>query len=86
MLITFVLFANDILAQHLEVEGKAIIKVMEQDSFENSIVVQQTDGTLAIKEQSLITGLEVGDYYEGGIVFFTYDNGKHGLLASVDKN
>jgi hypothetical protein len=43
-----------------------------------------TTGTLTWTNVSILTGAHfIGESYGGGIVFYVYDNGKHGLIAAT---
>jgi hypothetical protein len=44
-----------------------------------------TTGTLTWTNVSILTGAHfIGESYGGGIVFYVYDNGKHGLIVSAE--
>ncbi len=68
-------------AQNLEVVGKAKITVMDtitsaQDSTATN-VVRLSDGTLAVRQY------QVGDYAQGGIIFWVDETGEHGLACDT---
>lgn len=72
-------------SQHMEVEGKLKISDMELANDENQIVVKKSDGTLAIRDVATLTGGEptiyaVGDYAQGGVVFYVDATGRHGKV------
>ena len=84
-IIMYILVTIVISAQDIDVAGKAIIRTMDTDSLETNLVVKQSDGTLAIRNLGSIQGVDIGDFYQGGIVFYTYDNGLHGLIMSTEE-
>jgi hypothetical protein len=80
--ITLLLFFMSLLvlginAQNLEVQGKA--KIMEMDTVTDisANVVRQSDGTLALRQY------KIGDFAQGGIIFYIDESGEHGLVADT---
>ncbi len=61
----------------LEVEGKAKITVMDTVTNVSSNVVRQSDGTLALRQY------KIGDFTQGGIVFWVDETGEHGLACDT---
>ncbi len=71
--------SGSLIAQvHLEVEGKTKISGMDTLNSTLANLVQQADGTLAIRS------FKVGDFAHGGIVFFVDDSGEHGLVCAKE--
>jgi hypothetical protein len=65
-----------LIAQHLVVEGKAKITVMDTVINSPDNIVRNSDGTLGIRHY------RIGDYAHGGIVFFVDETGEHGLVCT----
>lgn len=82
--ILFAFFFQSIVAQNIDVDGSVIIRSAAVDSSESTIVVQQSNGTLAVREYESFEKVKVGDIYEGGIVFFTFNDGANGLIMSTE--
>lgn len=72
------LLTKTMLAQfHLDVEGNARIQKMDTVTFDFANVVRMADGTIATQHY------KVGDFAEGGIVFFVDASGVHGLVCAT---
>lgn len=74
-------FITGLFSQHLEVEGKAKITKMEPATASAQPVARESDGTL-----SLMTGTTtyaVGDFAQGGVVFWVSPSGEHGKVVSI---
>ncbi len=77
--VSIFLETGSLIAQvNLEVEGHAKISGMDTLNSTSANLVQQTDGTLAIRS------FKVGDFAHGGIVFFIDDSGEHGLVCAKE--
>ncbi|MCB0689809.1 MAG: DUF1566 domain-containing protein [Saprospiraceae bacterium] len=75
-------------AQHMEVEGKLKVTEMDVANNETLLVVKQSDGTLATRDVATLSAAEpsvyaVGDYAQGGVVFYVDANGKHGKVLYI---
>ncbi|MCB0669688.1 MAG: DUF1566 domain-containing protein [Saprospiraceae bacterium] len=71
--------------QHMEVEGQLKITEMEMANSENLIVVKKSDGTLATRDATTLSAAEptvysVGDYAQGGVVYYVDASGRHGKV------
>jgi hypothetical protein len=66
-----------IYGQKLEVDGKAKVTEMDTIIGATANVVRQSDGTLALRQY------KVGDFDQGGIVFWVDGTGEHGLVADT---
>lgn len=79
--IVLLLFIANVQAQIVEIEGK--LKVTEIDTVLNSsnFIVSKDDGTLELFVDT-IQKHYVGEEWGGGVVYFTYNNGQHGLIVS----
>jgi hypothetical protein len=64
-------------AQNIEVVGKAKITVVDTVTDVSANMVRQTDGTLAIRHY------KIGDFAQGGIIFWVDETGEHGLVADT---
>ena len=64
-------------AQNMEIEGKAKITVMDTVTDVSSNVVRNSDGTLALRQY------KIGDFAQGGIVFWVDETGEHGLVCDT---
>ena len=62
LIFAVLLNTSAVIAQNLEVEGKAKIAEMPVDNAANQIVVKQADGTLAVRESSTLSGPRTGNY------------------------
>lgn len=60
-----------------EVEGKAIVDSMQRVTNSNLNVVRLPDGILAYRKY------EIGDFAQGGIVFYVDESGEHGLVCDT---
>ena len=68
-------------AQSLDIEGKVNIRVMDRATVGSDNVIRLDDGTLARRS------FQIGDFAQGGIVFWVDESGEHGLVsAKVDQN
>jgi hypothetical protein len=77
--VSIFLETGSLIAQvNLEVEGNAKISGMDTLNSTSANLVQQTDGTLAIRS------FKVGDFAHGGVVFFVDDSGEHGLVCAKE--
>ena len=74
----FLLTGFHMSSQHMEVEGKVRISVMDTVTGADANLVRQADGTLAIRK------FKIGDYAHGGIVFYVNDSGEHGLVCDKE--
>lgn len=72
--IQFMVVAEDVVL--LDVEGTARISEMDTILDANQNVVRQSDGTLAVR------GYKLGDFTQGGIVFWVDETGEHGLVCA----
>ena len=87
-------FHSELKGQHFEIDGKAVIKVMDLDNSSDSVVVRQADGTLAVREISTLSGGSSAEKYyvgqplgtdgEDGIIFWVDHTGEDGLVVSKD--
>jgi hypothetical protein len=76
--ILFALLYHPMSAQfQLDVEGNARIQSMDTVTFDFANVVRLADGTIATQNY------KVGDFTEGGIVFFVDATGVHGLVCAT---
>lgn len=78
----FFMVAYELHAQELEVDGTAKIGVMNAASESAKPVGREADGTL-VEFASHETTYSVGDYAQGGVVFWVTASGKHGRVASI---
>lgn len=69
-------------AQDLEVDGSAKITVMAPATASAQPVAKETDGTLSLMAASQST-YAVGDFAQGGVVFWVTPSGKHGRVAHI---
>ena len=77
LFVAAVLCLFQVKAQQLDVEGKAKISEMDTVMDATSNVVRNSDGTLAVRQY------KVGDYVQGGIVFWVDETGEHGLVCDT---
>lgn len=68
-------------AQNLEVDGSAKITMMDPASASAQPVARETDGTLSLMSSGTI--YSVGDFAQGGVVFWVSVNGAHGKVVSI---
>jgi len=78
----FFTVAYELHAQELEVDGAAKIGVMDAASESAKPVGREADGTL-VEFASHETTYSVGDYAQGGVVFWVTASGKHGRVVSI---
>jgi hypothetical protein len=64
--------------QAVEITGSAKISTMNEVTSATANVVRQADGTLAIRHY------QIGDFAQGGIVFFVDESGEHGLVCAKE--
>ena len=62
--------------QSLEVEGEAKVTTMRRTTTTDLNVVQLSNGNLAVRKYL------VGDFAQGGIVFYVDETGEHGLVCT----
>lgn len=79
---------NSGFSQAMEVDGKLKVTDMELANNENLLVVKQSDGTLATRDVATLSAGEpsvyaVGDYAQGGVVFYVDASGKHGKVLHI---
>ena len=72
------------LSQSLEVEGETVVKTMQTDTLEESVVLVKPDGTLVQNEIRNLKGPQIGEFHEGGIVFYLFNGGESGLIMSLE--
>jgi hypothetical protein len=70
------LFAIATRGQSVEILGTAKVSVMSTVTSGSSNVIRQADGTLAVRKY------QIGDFAQGGIVFFVDETGEHGLVCA----
>ncbi|MEL6390887.1 MAG: DUF1566 domain-containing protein [Bacteroidota bacterium] len=80
------LAAAQLFAQDLDVDGRVIIGTTSTGEITDSLLVKKTDGTIGTLAASQIdTGTVhyIGELFGGGIVYAVWDDGQHGLVASL---
>ena len=77
LLVVLMTMGTLLMAQNLEIEGKAKITVMDTVTDVSANVVRQPDGTLALRQY------KIGDIAQGGIIFYIDESGEHGLAADT---
>ena len=84
-----IVFAStlSLLGQHMEVDGSLKVTGMPVDNSADMVVVQQSDGVLGVRDVSTLNinaaTYSVGDYAQGGIVFYVDPSGKHGKVLHL---
>jgi hypothetical protein len=63
-------------AQNLEVEGQVKVTRIDTVNGPSANIVRQSDGTLAIRQY------KIGDFAQGGIIFWVDESGEHGLACA----
>ena len=63
-------------AQNLEVDGKVKLSTMDTLTSATATVVRKMDGTLGLRQY------KIGDFAQGGIVFWIDETGEHGLACA----
>lgn len=81
IIITNLFLTNSIVAQNLEVEGKAKISVMDLATASAKQVAREPDGTLSIMKASATYA--IGDFVQGGVVFWVSLSGEHCKVVSI---
>ncbi|KPM48917.1 Lcl domain-containing protein [Jiulongibacter sediminis] len=71
-----------VFSQNLDISGKARVKVMEPASNSAKIVTREPDGTLSQLTENSAT-YTVGDFAQGGIIFWVSPDTKHGKVISL---
>jgi len=70
-----------LLAQNVEIVGKAKITVMDPATTSAQQVAREADGTLSL--MSSTTTYAIGDFVQGGVVFWVSANAEHGKVVSI---
>jgi hypothetical protein len=78
LIVSCTTFAYHLTAQNLEVEGKVKITMMDTLTSATTTVVRKVDGTLGIRQY------KIGDFAQGGIVFWIDETGEHGLVCAKE--
>lgn len=79
-------FCLNLVSQDVSVQGKLKISDVEKSNSSDSVLVRLMDGTIALRDQSTLNsgcGLNIGDTYQGGIIFYLDGSGCHGLIADL---
>ena len=71
-----------VMAQNVEIEGKAKISVMNPGTATAQQVVRELDGTLSLMAVDTIT-YAIGDFTQGGVVFWVSPSGEHGKVVNI---
>jgi len=77
-----VFLSSILLAQNLEVEGKAKIIVMDPASATAQPVARESDGTLSLMSASS-SPYSIGDFAHGGVVCWVSLSGDHAKVVSI---
>lgn len=76
-------------AQSVEIQGQLKLTKTEESIINDSVLVKLSDGRVGVKDAYKIdTGcnLNIGDSYEGGIIFHLDGSSCHGLIISSSDN
>ena len=79
---TILFFGIGINAQDVEIAGKAKITVMDPATASAQQVAREPDGTLSLRSSGTIT-YTIGDFAQGGVVFWVSASGEHGKVVSI---
>jgi len=71
-----------LMAQNLEIQGKAKITVMDPATASAQQVAREPDGTLSLMTSGTTT-YTIGDFAQGGVVFWVSASGAHGKVVSI---
>lgn len=71
-----------LMAQNVEIEGKAKITVMDSATALAQQVGIEPDGTLSLMAAGATT-YAIGDFVQGGVVFWVSPSGEHGKVVSI---
>ncbi len=82
LLIVLMTMGTLLMAQHVEIEGKAKITVMDTATDSAQQVAREPDGTLSLMSSSTPT-YAIGDFVQGGVVFWVSAGGAHGKVVSI---
>ena len=82
LLIVLMTMGTLLMAQHVEIEGKAKITVMDTATDSAQQVAREPDGTLSLMSSSTPT-YAIGDFVQGGVVFWVSASGAHGKVVSI---
>jgi len=84
LVILFLISSISVVAQqYLRVSGEAKIGVMQPATNATENVVREPDGTLTVIPINQTTTYNVGDFAQGGVVFWVSPSGKHGKVVSI---
>lgn len=82
LLIALMTMGTLVMAQHLEVAGRAKITVMDTATASAQTVAREPDGTLSLLTSGITTYAK-GDFAQGGVVFWVSPSGEHGKAVSI---
>jgi hypothetical protein len=71
-------------AQTVEIKGTAIITDVAVATESAEILARETDGTVSVVPNSTAAMVAVGDFVQGGIVFWLSTDGKHGKVVALN--
>lgn len=68
----------------LDVNGKLRVRDVSNDNNKDSVLVVSGDGTVSYRDASTFasTTYSIGDFAQGGIVFWVDETGEHGLVCA----
>ena len=82
ILIVLMTMVTILMAQNVEIEGNAKITVMDPATASAQQVAREPDGTLSLMSSSSPTYM-IGDFVQGGVVFWVSASGAHGKVVSI---
>lgn len=81
LLVVLISMGTLLLAQNIEIQGKTKITVMDVATAAAQQIAREPDGTLS--QMAASTTYAIGDFVQGGVVFWVSANGKHGKVVSI---
>ena len=75
------LLVTGLFSQNMEIEGKAKVTVMDPATISAQQVAREPDGTLSL--MSANSTYTIGDFAQGGVVFWVNPSGTHGKVVSI---
>ena len=82
LLVVLMTMGTLLMAQNVEIEGKAKITVMDTATASAQQVAREPDGTLSLMAVSTPTYV-IGDFVQGGVVFWVSASGAHAKVVSI---
>ena len=83
LLIVMMTMGTLLMAQEVTIEGKAKITVMDPATASAQQVAIEPDGTLSQMSMSTPPTYAIGDFVQGGVVFWLSASGTHGKVVSI---